>query len=274
MTLRMPNNQTRGVKTIHRVIDLLEAFQNYPTGLTLSELSSYLKIPKSTVFRLLNALMERQFVRESNPPGRFLLGSEILRLSLAYHKGFNLYREVHPVLEEIHNQTGDTVILGVLDQTGHQIIYLDKIDSSKSIKFGSHMGETAPIHCTALGKALLAGFRDDELLRILTNYELKPYTTQTIVSLGDLLEELRRVRERGYAVDCQEYKQQVICVAAAIFNYLGEPQAAITVSAQANRLESPRLEAVAQMIVVSAQEISKLLAYTPVVETSQGGERR
>ena len=259
-------SEARGVKNVNRVIDLLEAFKEYPDGLTLSSLSSYLNLPKSTVSRLLYALMDRQLIRESKPPGKYLLGHEILRLSLAYHKGFDLYREAHPRLEELNRKIDETVILGILNQTQHQIIYIDKLDTKQSIMLGSQIGETAPIHCTALGKALLSGFSDDELFHILADYEFKKFTDHTITELEKFLEELVHIRRVGYAIDHQEYKSQIVCVAAPIFNFAGEPLAAISVSAPINRLEAQRQEEVVHKVLETANEISQLLAYVPVKE--------
>jgi len=264
MALKLPASRTRGVKTIHRVIDLLEIFKQFPSGLTLSELSTYLEMPKSTVFRMLSVLIERQFIRESTPPGKYLLGYEVLRLSLAYQKGLNLYREAHPRLEALNLKLDETVILGVLDQTQHQIIYLDKLDTSKAIMPGSHIGETAPIHCTALGKALLSRFEREELSCLLAGYEFNKFTENTIDNLQEFCQEMEITKNRGYAIDLQEYKLHVVCIAAPIIDHSGKPLAAISVSAPANRLEELRIEIVAQSVVETANEISKLLAYVPV----------
>lgn len=252
-------NQARGVKNIHRVIDLLESFEQYPCGLSLSELSTHLSLPKSTVSRLLSALLDRRFVRESNPPGKYLLGYKFLHLSSAYLQGFDLYREAHPKLEELNKKIDETTIMGVFDQTQHRIIYLDKLDTTKSIRLGTRVGEIAPIHCTALGKALLSGLPDDEIAEILQTYHFEKYTEQTIVNFSVLLEDLRAARKRGYAIDNQEYKQDIICVGAPILNYIGNPLAAISVSSPADRLDPARLEIVANLVVETAKEIGKLL---------------
>lgn len=267
MTQISSMNQTRGVKNVHRVIDLLESFEQHPSGMTLSELSVHLDLPKSTVHRLLNALLDRRFVRESNPPGKYLLGYKFLHLSLAYLEGFDLYREAHPKLEELNKKIDETIILGVFDQTQHQIIYLDKIDTTKSIKLGSRVGETAPIHCTAIGKALLSGFPDDEILRILNNYKFEKFTDQTIVNIPVLLEDLSETKKRGYAIDLQEYKTNIVCVGVPILNFVDDPLAAISVSAPADRFEPSRMEIVAKLVIETAKDIGKLLPNIPVQQT-------
>ncbi len=263
MKIKTPTlDHSRGVKTIHRVLDLIKILQEHPYGLTLAELSAYLNLPKSSVHRMLNALVERQFARESATPGKYVLGYEILKLSVAYLKGLDLYREARPKLEELNRKLDETVILGVLDQTKRQIIYLDKLDTSKSIRLGSHVGETAPIHCTALGKALLSGFRDDLVKSILEDYPFTKYTEQTIVDREVFLNELVEIRKRGYSIDLQEYRSHIVCAAAPIFNYQGEPIAAVSVSAPSHRIEASRLDVVARMVLETAKEISKALAHT------------
>lgn len=252
-------NQTRGVKNVHRVIDLLESFEQHPSGLSLSELSTHLNLPKSTVSRLLSALLDRKFIRESNPPGKYLLGYKFLNLSSAYLQGFDLYREAHPKLEELNKKIDETIIMGVFDQTRHQIIYLDKVDTTKSIKLGTRVGEIAPIHCTALGKALLSSLPDETVAQILESYSFEKFTDQTIVNISVLFEDLSATRKRGYAIDHQEYKPDIICVGAPIKNFTGDPLAAISVSAPADRLDPTRLEIIANLVMESAKDIGKLL---------------
>jgi len=260
-------NQTRGVKNIHRVIDLLESFEQHPSGLSMSELSAYLNMPKSTVSRLLSALIDRRFIRESNPPGKYLLGYKFLNLSSAYLQGFDLYKEAHPILEELNKHIDETVIMGVFDQSQHRIIYIDKIDTTKSIKLGTRVGEIAPIHCTALGKALLSSLKDDKIESILETYSFEKFTDQTIINSIVLIEDLSTIRKRGYAIDHQEYKPDIICVGAPILNAIGDPLAAISVSAPADRLDSTRLEIVANLVVETAKDIGELVPNISIQQT-------
>jgi DNA-binding IclR family transcriptional regulator len=254
----------RGVKGIYRVIDLLDVLGEYPSGLTLTELCNHLQLPKSTVHRILNVLFDRQYVRETLERGKFALGYEILRLSKACQAGLNFLQEARPLLIELNQAIDENIILAVLDKPRHQIIYLDKLDSSKTIRLVSHIGEIAPVHCTALGKALLSGFSDEELLQVLSDYELKRFTERTITDIKAFLSEMNEVRKQGYSLDLQEYRSEVVCVAAPINSEAGKPIAAVGVSAPAGRLEQSRLEHVEHLVVETAKKISGLIAYVPL----------
>ncbi len=256
----------RGVKGIHRVIDFLDVLGEHPSGLTLIELCTQLKLPKSTVHRILYALLDRQYVRETLDHGKYALGYEILKLSKACQAGLNFIQEARPILVQLNQTIDENVILAVLDKPRHQIIYLDKLDSSKTVRLASHIGEIAPIHCTALGKALLSGFSDEEILQILSDYELKRLTERTITDTKTFLAEIDKARRQGYSVDIQEFRSEVNCVAAPICNGTGKPIAAVGVSAPATRLDQSRSEQMGHLVVETAKQISELIEYVPMEE--------
>jgi len=254
----------RGVKGIHKVIDVLDVLGGYPSGLTLAELCNHLQLPKSTVHRILNVLLDRQYVRETFEKGRYALGYEILRLSKACQGGLNFLQEARPLLLELNRMIDENIILAILDKPCHRVIYLDKVDSSKTIRLASHIGEIAPVHCTALGKALLSGFSDEELLEVLSNYELNRFTDRTITDIKDFLSEINEVRKLGYSVDHQEYRNEVVCIAAPIYSESEKPCAAVGVSAPAIRLEQSRFEYVERLGVETAKKMSEIIGYIPL----------
>ena len=254
-------SESRGAKSIHRALDVLSALGANSSGLTLAELSRQLDLPKSTVHRILTALLERQFIRVSPQQGEYRLGYEILRLSQACLESLDLVREARPRLEELNRELDETVLLGVLDELGRQIIYLDKLDTSKTVRLSSRVGRAAPAHCTALGKATLSCFEETELRQMLAEYEFTRFTDQTITDLEVFLEELNEIRERGYAVDLQEYRPNVACVAAPIRSHTGKPLAAVSVSAPSQRVSPQRQEQIGLMLVEAVKDISNLLRY-------------
>jgi len=259
-------SENRGAKSIHRALDLLGILREHSSGLTLTELAQQLSLPKSTVHRILNTLLEHQFVREMPQQGRYALGYEVLRLSQACLESLDLVREAHPKLEALNSDLDETVLLGILDDSRHQVIYLDKLDSSQTVRLVSHIGERAPVHCTALGKAALSCLESAELMPALADYEFEQFTERTIVDMETLLKELAEVRERGYAVDFQEYRPQVTCVAAPIRNHAGQPLAVVSVSAPSGRLGPQKQEEVGRRVVEVVEEISELLAHMPSQE--------
>jgi len=244
-------------------MDLLDLLAGFPNGLTLAELCKSLELPKSTVHRILNALIERDYVREAPEKGRYLLGYQVVRIAQSGIEGINLLREARPILLELNKQLDETVILAVLDPARTNVVYLDKIDTTQKLRLISHIGETAPIHCTALGKALLSGFDIQEVTALLSSYSFDPFTKNTLGSLEALIADVQVAKQTGYALDVQEYREKAICIAAPVVNCDGRPLAAISVSAPIDRLDGQRRDQVAQCVVDSARRISSLVQFLP-----------
>jgi len=256
--------QTRGVKTIQRVLDILEILEEYPEGLTLAEITQKIHLPKSTVHRILGVFLERQYVRESHSDGKYLLGYQILSLSKSCVNGIDLLREARPYLEALNKEFNETVILGGFDNKKFSVIYLDKIDTSHSLRMVSHIGERVPIHCTALGKAILSKFTIDELQEKLKNYELKAFTENTITDPNELIHNLKEIDKVGYSIDEGEYKQFISCIAAPVCGFQGKPIGAIGISMPTTRFSKDRQIQIIQKVLESVHTISEILVLTKV----------
>ena len=243
-----------------RVMDILEILEEYPSGLTLAEISQKIGLPKSSTHRILGVLLERQYIRESYTDGKYLLGYQILSLSKACINSIDLLHEARPYMDALNEEFNETVILGVLDHNCRRIIYLDKIDSSHSLRLVSNIGERVPVHCTALGKAILSQFDEGKVRKILQDYELRQFTDHTIIDLDKLIYELQQINKAGYAIDREEYKPFVSCVAAPICNYDGKPVAAISMSIPTSRFSDERSQIIIQKIMDCAHSIDKIIS--------------
>jgi DNA-binding IclR family transcriptional regulator len=259
----------RNVKAVDRAIDLLDLLAVNYRGIPLADIAQALELPKSTAHRLLNALVERNLVRQSPHTGNYMLGYGILTLSRAFMLGFDLSAVAHPILVRLNKEFDETVHLGVLDEMGEKVVFIDKIDSSQVVRMVSAIGERLPIHCTSLGKALLACLDDQTLRRRLATYEFHRFTPNTIVALEPFMKELAVARERGYTTDFQENDAHVTCVGAPICNQFGEPLAAISLSAPAARLSPERIEIVGSAVAEVGREISRLLSDMPSEERTK-----
>ena len=255
---------TRGVKTIQRVLDILEILEEFPEGLSLAEISQRIHLPKSTVHRILGVFLERQYIRESHTAGKYLLGYQILNLSKACANSIDLLREARPYLEEINKEFNETVILGGLDYRKFSVIYLDKIDTSHSLRSVSHIGDRVPIHCTALGKAILSKIPMNELQEKLKTYELKKFTENTITDSEDLIQNLREIDNVSYSIDEGEYKLHISCIAAPVCGFQGKPVGAIGVSMPAARFSSERQIQIIKKVTEAVRSISEILILSKV----------
>jgi IclR family acetate operon transcriptional repressor len=239
------------IRSVHRVCDILDHLQRNPDGVTLADMAEVLELPKSSVFRYLVTLEDRDYaVRDAEGlrffPGPAFLQSDSRRLDL-------LVQRAHPHLVALRDEVGETVNLGVLD--GSEVVYLDVVESERSVRLAARVGARDPIHSTALGKALTATREEHVVQRLLDATDMSSRTDRTIVDQRGYLRELERVRRQGYALDDGENENDGRCVAVAL-DGAGEGFA-ISVSAPAARFPRRMVEAMAERLRATAVAIER-----------------
>jgi IclR family acetate operon transcriptional repressor len=240
------------VESVDRALRLLQELGGHGSGATLEELSAASGLPKSSVHRTLAALRGRGFVVQQDD-GRYLIGSELLRVAFDFHERVDLRVVLRPVLTRLHEGLNETVHLGLLQ--GGDVVYLDKLESSHPITLTSTVGGRNPAHCTAVGKALLAWtYPEESLLRdwIAQQGTLVQRTAHTITSADALVREAERIRADGYARDMEESEVGVRCLAAPVFLGSARPRAAVSVSAPRERLPASRIRVVVPELMSAA----------------------
>ena len=181
--------------------------------------------------------------------GRYLIGSELLRVAFDFHDRVDLRVILRPVLIRLRDELNETVHLGLLQ--GGDVVYLDKLESTHPITLASTVGGRIPAHCTAVGKALLAWtFPEESQLRawIAEQGTLVSRTAHSITSADALVRETERIRADGYAKDMEESEVGVRCLAAPIFLGSARPRAAVSVSAPRERLSASRVRVVLPLL--------------------------
>lgn len=221
--------ETYRVKAIQRGLSLLKLFDHKRQEISLREFSEELHLHKSTVYRIAMTLCEEGFLCWDSSKGTYSLGLKIVELGASRIHGLELRSQARPHLEKMHNDLGEIIHLGVLSESC--VVYIDKFEGKRGLTLFSEVGFRVPVHCTALGKALLAGLSNEEVKRLLKNKNLKRFTPNTIVTLPELLRHLDKVREKGYALDLEEHESMVYCVSAPIRDYSGKTIAALSVTA-------------------------------------------
>ena len=211
---------------IFSIIETVVARQDQ--GATYSEIVATLKLPKSSVHRALKDLTELGYLN-FNPETKKYFGSfRIAALGAEIMSHFQLRDHVRPHLLELHRETDHTANLGVLDGTIG--IFVDKIESRDfGIKLFSEIGKTFPLHCTGLGKALLA-FSDDGTVSKILAQPLQGLTEKTITDPVFFHQELAFIRDRGFALDNEEITRGIMCVAAPVFGFKAEVVCAISIT--------------------------------------------
>jgi len=232
--------------------------------LSLGDISAETDIPKSTALRLLTSLEQRGFV-ERDPTGRFRIGLGLVDLVFAYLEDLDLVEQARAVLEELCTETGETVHLGI--PSGLEVVYIDKVESSQSLRMVSRVGARSSLYSTALGKAILAYAGEDFLSQVIAA-GLEGRTVNTLVTPEALRADLASVRVAGYSVDREENKLGICCVAATVRERSGRVVAAISVSGPSVRMNEAVRNQTGVLARQAADKISRRLGHRPVKLTS------
>jgi IclR family transcriptional regulator, KDG regulon repressor len=246
------------IKSLDRALDLVEALSHHPDGVTVTMLAAELRIPKSSAFRALNTLRGRGYVQQNPMTERYRLGVRILALARSVAEESDLRNVATPYLKELQSATDETVHLAV--PVGHSMVYIDKVESSRSVRLASRIGDLASFHSTALGKAYLSALSLEERRAFVNNLALERRTDRTIVARDLLLTELERCARQGFAVDDVENEEGVRCVGAAVVDRHGEPVASISVSAPKSRFPKRRAITVGPQCADIARKLTQHLS--------------
>lgn len=202
------------IKSIERCFDIIELLTQHPQGLRLSDIAANLSLNNSTVHHILSTLMARKYVSQYGDTKKYSLGYAFLEIGQQILNNIDLRNIARPHMEALHKECGEAVHLSVLRDD--KVVYIDVIRSPKGLSLATHIGFATEPHAAAGGKVLLAGVSDFELSKIYANRRFKIYTEKTCKSLKFLKIELHKIRNRGYAIDDEEYYEGVRCVAAPI----------------------------------------------------------
>lgn len=277
----MPKNSSKpkseyAIQTVTNALRMLEVFQA-ESEIGVSELARQLGLHKNNAFRLLATLELAGYMQQTPSTELYHLGPKCLELGHAFARSHTLMNQARPVLEELAQEVGETAHLGVL--SGRQVVHLDGVLPDQLVLTGLRVGERLDAHCTALGKALLAGELANRslpglasassgapghglqtstaLAEELAEADLTRYTEATLVDHVKLLDDLRVVQLRGYATDLEEFAQGVHCVAAPVRDASARVVAALSLSGPSLRLAEEKLHgAVASAVGAAANRLS------------------
>lgn len=250
-----------GAQVVDRVVDILEAFPKYGPELGVSDISRLLGLKKATAHRLLSALRRRGLVTQDPVSRRYRLGLKLWELGSMATSQVDWVHRVKPYLQQLTDETGETSHLAVLSDG--QVLYVEKVESPRSLRIPSQVGRRLPVHCTAIGKALVAFLPDEVLESIVAHRGLVRFTSNTITDLDRLRNELAIARERGYTTDNEEIEEGLACIGAPIRDHSAHVVAAISIAGPASRVRSERMGEHIRAVVAAANSISKMLGCPP-----------
>lgn len=270
----MPNNRSETDNnlsgTVIKALDVLECLAQHARPMSAPEIAKACSISRPTAYRLLTTLMSRGFVR-TDGNYNYLLGTKLLTLGKIVLDGLDLQESARPFLHELCVLSNETANLSILD--GAEILYIGKEESRQTaenrsfIQLRSSVGTRLTAHCSAMGKAILAFLPLEQCKDLIARISpLKAHTSGTITDPEALFHELRRVRQRGYAIDDREADEGTRCVAAPVFSNTGHVAAAMSIAGPAYRLTLERLEHFSGDVVRVTQMLSSQLGYIKPTE--------
>jgi DNA-binding IclR family transcriptional regulator len=247
-------------RSVQRALSLLEILGSYSRSVGISELSSQVELPVSTVHRLLATLVDAGFVFQNSEDGKYQVGLRAFQVGRAYLHQTTLLDVARLAMRELSSKSGESVNLAVRD--GNYAVYVDQVESYQVLKLFTRTGSRVSLHCTGVGKVFLASFSRDEVEAYLSETELVPRTPNTIADPDTLRPHLENIRKRGYAIDDEEFEVGVRCVAAPIYDYRDEVVAALSVSGPAQRVTRSSVIQIAELVTEAANNISRQLGYS------------
>lgn len=263
--MRIRKSKSAPVGVLGKVLSVLELLDQSPQGLQLWEIAAKTGINKSTVHRFLSHLeCEGYLFRDAI--GAYMLGPKLVRMGSGVGLHATLCRICRPTLERLRAATDGTVTLAVLD--GSEILNLDVLESQRTFRLVFPVGARHSIHCTALGKAILANLLDDRHREeILSSIDFTRYTPRTVRSAAHLKKDLVCVRKQGFSLDNEESMTGARCVGAAILGSGGEVAGGIGISGPVTHITNERLTFFSTEVRKAAWEISSRLGnHAPELE--------
>ena len=247
---------TKTIQSLERAFAILELFQNNKSELSLKEISVSLNLNKSTTFGLVNSLTTLGYLLQNEDNQKYSLGLKILSLTNAVKTNNILIRASRPYLEELSAKYRETVHSA--QELNGSIVYLDKVEVDTSIYINTQMGTKNYMHCTGVGKVLLA-YKSPEELDMFLDQPLKPLTFNTITDPDDFKKEMAKIHENGYGGDDEEIEIGLSCVAVPVMKAENKPGFAISLAGPTVRMNEHKKRGVVDDLKNTAAKLSEII---------------
>jgi len=265
MTERRPRGRPRAfddktdqnrIQSLDRAMRVLEELAT--TGARpLSDLANGLGESAATVYRVLVTLEARGIVELDPFDQTWSVGPAAFRIGSAFLRRTSVVERARPILRSLMADTGETANLGVA--RGDAVLFVAQAETHESLRAFFPPGTLSPLHASGIGKALLAEFDPDRLATYLDTTDRVPFTAHTLTAAECLRADLAQIRERGYALDNEERNEGMRCVAAPVFNALGEAVAGLSISGPTSRVTADHAADLGRRVAAAAQALSHAL---------------
>ncbi len=219
----------------------------------VTELAEALGINKSTAFRILDTFLEANMVEKNRETLKYKLGPAILRLSEQYYKNYNIIADAKPLMERLAAEIRESVHLCVC--ANNSAVIIEQIMSDSRLVVNAKIGNSEPLHCSSVGKCLLAFAETENRDKMISLINFDIYTDKTIRCKAELDAEIEKVRAQGYAVDDGEISEHIKCVAVPVFDSTGKCQYSLGASGAASRMTREKTDRIIPLLVKTAEGI-------------------
>jgi IclR family KDG regulon transcriptional repressor len=228
------------IQSVSHALDILESFTRTEDELGVTDLAKRLGLHKNNVFRLLATLEHRGYIEQNKSSENYRLGPKTLQIGAIFIEQRECRRQARPILESLMASSGETAVVAVL--RGNKVIYMDTVETNRTVRATSRIGAMHPAHCAAVGKAQLAALPTSEIERLYPEMNLSQLTDKSIATLDGLLIELRKIREQGYAFENEEADIDVRSIAVPVRDFSGNVIGAIGIVAPSHRMTEELLQ--------------------------------
>jgi len=264
----MSARATPSAPAAERTLSILELLSVTKNGLTLPELSRRLGLPKSSTYCLLVTLERRGYLHRNHRTHRYMFGLKLFSLANMALSGVELREDAAGFLQALMQRSRLTVHMALIE--GDEAVLLEKVEPPGLVRLATWVGKRLELHCSAVGKCLLAYLREDEFLRLVRDRGLTRNNENTITSIRRLKQQMTQIRLAGYAIEDEEGEIGCRCVGAPVFDHSGNVIAAISVAGTTAQVRSEDFTYFGHLVRQTASDISEALGFIPTKIESSG----
>jgi len=242
------------IQSLARGLKILSLLSQSQDGVSITELAEYLDVDKGSASRLVATLASYGYVEKDELTRRYHVGSQVVSLSRSVLTRLPMREAAKPYLRQMMQRTGECAHLAIPAQG--KVMYIDQVESPVTLRVNAQVGTMNPLHCTALGKVLLA-YGDLDLPS-----DLAAFTTNTITDPDTLHRHLEEIRRLGFAVDDEEFDLGVRCIAVPVFDFRGKAVGAIGISGPATRMTVERMPELTAIVLEIGKALSERMTFS------------
>ncbi len=249
------------MNSIEKSIQILNYLSNAGRSVGITELSSKLLFPKSTIHRMLKSLVSYSLVDQEKETSKYRLGMRVIEYSNSFYNSFDFRQIAKPILKDVCRETKLTTFLTTWYNS--KGICIDSITPSRdeNTHLFVEIGKEMPFHSAASAKILLAHQPSEDIKRIINEKTLPKYTSRTIVDPKKLEEHLNKIKESGFSICDEELEEGIKAISVPVKNINKEVIASITITGLSKRISNVNVKKFTKVLVESTQKLSGMLGY-------------